>query len=239
MKEFQNITNKQIAQYGVQSLSDRPNSASAYGEGGMSPLELKLAFDKLATFLAGKINEIHKAFASDEAGQYLRVLLGEYEIDNLADFIAAVKSGRLAEILQIYPSAGAEELQGLQNVINTIAKSVGEIDEISATLEEFQNAMATDVTIENDGGEPSVTVKVEKVDKSTKWVFLFKNVVGVSGKDGEDGADGMPPHIGENGNWFIGDTDTGVPALQYSYGAEDITAGSTPIATGTLYFVYE
>lgn len=26
------------------------------------------------------------------------------------------------------------------------------------------------------------------------------------------GADGVTPHIGGNGNWFIGDTDTGVPA---------------------------
>ena len=29
---------------------------------------------------------------------------------------------------------------------------------------------------------------------------------------GRDGDDGLTPSIGENGNWFIGDTDTGVPA---------------------------
>lgn len=29
---------------------------------------------------------------------------------------------------------------------------------------------------------------------------------------GEDGKNGETPHIGENGNWWIGDTDTGVPA---------------------------
>lgn len=29
---------------------------------------------------------------------------------------------------------------------------------------------------------------------------------------GEDGENGQTPHIGENGNWWIGDTDTGVPA---------------------------
>ncbi len=35
----------------------------------------------------------------------------------------------------------------------------------------------------------------------------------ISGKDGangKNGNDGMTPHIGENGNWFIGETDTGV-----------------------------
>ena len=34
---------------------------------------------------------------------------------------------------------------------------------------------------------------------------------GVDGKDGEDGTDGLTPYIGENGNWWIGETDTEVP----------------------------
>lgn len=32
---------------------------------------------------------------------------------------------------------------------------------------------------------------------------------GAPGQDGAPGADGITPHIGENGNWFIGDRDTG------------------------------
>ena len=35
---------------------------------------------------------------------------------------------------------------------------------------------------------------------------------GQDGKDGEDGKDGITPNIGANGNWWIGDTDTGVQA---------------------------
>jgi hypothetical protein len=35
---------------------------------------------------------------------------------------------------------------------------------------------------------------------------------GLDGRDGTDGADGLTPYIGANGNWFIGDTDTGIPA---------------------------
>ena len=35
---------------------------------------------------------------------------------------------------------------------------------------------------------------------------------GIDGKDGADGADGNTPFIGENGNWWIGETDTGVKA---------------------------
>lgn len=35
---------------------------------------------------------------------------------------------------------------------------------------------------------------------------------GEPGQDGAPGADGITPHIGENGNWFIGDRDTGQPS---------------------------
>lgn len=34
----------------------------------------------------------------------------------------------------------------------------------------------------------------------------------LKGKDGKDGKDGITPHIGHNGNWWIGNVDTGVPA---------------------------
>lgn len=33
---------------------------------------------------------------------------------------------------------------------------------------------------------------------------------GLNGKDGVNGKDGQTPYIGENGNWWIGETDTGV-----------------------------
>ncbi len=35
---------------------------------------------------------------------------------------------------------------------------------------------------------------------------------GKDGQDGQDGKDGVTPHIGENGNWFIGERDTGIKA---------------------------
>ena len=35
---------------------------------------------------------------------------------------------------------------------------------------------------------------------------------GEKGEQGEDGVDGLTPYIGENGNWWIGDVDTGIRA---------------------------
>ena len=39
----------------------------------------------------------------------------------------------------------------------------------------------------------------------------------IKGADGADGADGITPHIGKNGNWWIGETDTGVNAKPNSH----------------------
>ena len=35
---------------------------------------------------------------------------------------------------------------------------------------------------------------------------------GKDGADGVPGSDGITPHVGENGNWYIGEDDTGIPA---------------------------
>ena len=35
---------------------------------------------------------------------------------------------------------------------------------------------------------------------------------GAAGQTGASGADGITPHIGDNGNWYLGDTDTGKPS---------------------------
>lgn len=49
------------------------------------------------------------------------------------------------------------------------------------------------------------------------WLNLFdlsvlKGKDGQNGSDGQNGADGNTPFIGENGCWWIGDTDTGIKA---------------------------
>lgn len=55
----------------------------------------------------------------------------------------------------------------------------------------------------------------------------------LKGQDGVSGADGITPHIGDNGNWFIGETDTNKP----SQGTNG-TDGKTPVK-GVDYFTAE
>jgi hypothetical protein len=40
----------------------------------------------------------------------------------------------------------------------------------------------------------------------------IQGIPGTTGANGSDGDDGVTPHIGPNGNWYIGETDTGVKA---------------------------
>lgn len=55
----------------------------------------------------------------------------------------------------------------------------------------------------DDGGTNTVTF-------SDGSALKVKN--GSKGSTGADGTDGITPHIGENGNWYIGSTDTGNPS---------------------------
>ena len=63
------------------------------------------------------------------------------------------------------------------------------------------------------------------------WLLTLK------GGKGDKGNPGESPHIGENGHWYVGNTDTGVVALQYTYGTTDLVDGVSALAPGTLYFV--
>ncbi len=74
-------------------------------------------------------------------------------------------------------------------------------------------------------------------------LMLCGMLAGCGGSNGKDGKDGITPSIGANGNWWIGETDTGVKAAgEGSVSIEDIsTELVTDPATGETYvkFTYE
>lgn len=76
----------------------------------------------------------------------------------------------------------------------------------SATDEQIKTAVESYLT-ENpvEGG----TVSDEQIAEAVN-TYLTENPV--NGEKGEDGEDGITPHIGDNGNWFIGEVDTGTKA---------------------------
>ena len=59
---------------------------------------------------------------------------------------------------------------------------------------------------------------------------------GAKGDAGGTGADGITPHIGDNGNWYIGSTDTGRPSRgEKGDPGTAGTPGKTPVR-GTDYW---
>ena len=69
-----------------------------------------------------------------------------------------------------------------------------------------------------DKGETGTTPRL-KIGEDNLWNVSYDNGatwvslgVKATGATGEDGSDGLTPYIGENGNWWLGDTDTGVSA---------------------------
>lgn len=78
-----------------------------------------------------------------------------------------------------------------------------------------------------DGKFQSIkTIKGEKGDAFTYEDFTEEQLNSLKGESG------TTPHIGENGNWFIGETDTGVNASGAT--VEEVLA-ALPTWTGGSY----
>lgn len=67
-------------------------------------------------------------------------------------------------------------------------------------------------TVEEDKTITPITVTKTDGSSQNFNVEAKNGIDGQNGKDGTNGQDGLTPSIGENGNWFIGDTDTGKPS---------------------------
>lgn len=109
-----------------------------------------------------------------------------------------------------------------------IREQIGNLDEL--TTEAKDNLVAAiNEAAKTGSGAGSVSMRVSggyiqySADGGASWDNLIatadllgaKGDPGTDGKDGTDGTDGkdgITPHIGDNGNWYLGGTDTGKPS---------------------------
>lgn len=121
-----------------------------------------------------------------------------------------------------------------QMTLQTIQRQIGDL--AGLTTEAKENLVAAiNEAARTGGGAGSMDLRVAdgyiqySTDGGSTWQNLIamadlkgaagpQGPAGVPGKDGADGkpgaagVDGVTPHIGDNGNWYIGDDDTGKPS---------------------------
>lgn len=88
-------------------------------------------------------------------------------------------------------------------------------------------------------GDTDTGVKAQGAEGQAGHDFTYEDftpqqLAALKGSKGDDGTDGISPHIGMNGNWFIGDTDTNVKA-QGAQGAPGNDGVSPHIQNGYWY----
>lgn len=128
LNRFEEITPDIIKKCGVQSLADRPNQPSRYGEDGLTAGQLKLRFDRLATEIINKYNLLVETLSTPEkAASYIALRTVEGEVETLADFLAsAVGSDAFASELWVNEN-GETLAQVLKTIKNTLDARVLDI----------------------------------------------------------------------------------------------------------------
>ena len=80
------------------SLADRPSSASLYGSGGLTPKEIKAAYDKLPKLIADHYNALIDAVHNGDFIKELKTFIQEEH--TLYDLINDISSGAMASYLR-------------------------------------------------------------------------------------------------------------------------------------------
>lgn len=132
----------------------------------------------------------------DENKYWIRGFLIEDALSIRASFVSSVQLYKYS-----VRSDGSvfREISKIPSVYNTTGTSVDDTMSQAAITKELNKKLGSD-ELPNAVNE-ALTLAKESGEFD-----------GADGKNGSDGKDGITPHIGENGNWWIGDTDIGVKA---------------------------
>ena len=141
-------------------------------------------------------------------------------------FVALLLFGLLTSGCSLMPTAGSrrskKSSEESQEVVDNFDAKTHEIYELylanggTLTYEEWLESIKGEKGDKGDKGDTGATGATgqqgPKGDKGDKGDQGDPGQDGKDGVDGQDGADGTTPHIGNKGNWWIGDVDTGVLA---------------------------
>ena len=168
------------------------------------------------------------------------------QIGDLADLTTEAKENLVAAINEAARTGGGAGSMGLRVADGYIQYSA-DGGSTWANLIAMAELKGADGTPGKDGHSPVVTAtksgKATTISVDGAAIATVEDGAdGAPGKDGADGkpgaagADGVTPHIGDNGNWYIGPTDTGKPSRgEKGDPGTPGAAGHTPVK-GTDYW---
>lgn len=108
---------------------------------------------------------------------------------------------------------GVQGIQGPQGKPFAVAEIYASEEEMHSDVENEEIAVGDFVMITTDSVEQAENARIYvKTDTGYAFVTDMSGATGIQGPQGLQGIPGETPHIGENGNWWIGGVDTGVPA---------------------------
>ena len=98
-----------------------------------------------------------------------------------------------------------------------IRRQIGDLGQLTTKAKENLVA-AINEAAKTGSGSGSVEMRVDGgyIQYSADGA-AWENLIAVAALEGRPGKDGTTPHIGDNGHWYIGDTDTGVKAAGTDY----------------------
>ena len=120
-----------------------------------------------------------------------------------------------------------------QMTLQTIQRQIGDLADLTTEAKDTLVAAINEVARTGGAGSMDLRVADGYVQYSTDSGSTWQNLIavaelkgadgsqgpagapgkdGTNGKPGAAGADGVTPHIGDNGNWYLGGTDTGKPS---------------------------
>lgn len=164
------------------------NTAARHTHGNKSVLDKFAESDGKPTYDGKAIGGSGGASTAEEVSYTNTALPDVANVKTALDKIADVQQAHGNDIV-----AAGEMLDALKGEAHThVNKAV--IDKLAVSNGKLQYD-GSDVGLKGDKGEPGAPGKD-----------------GADGSTGAAGADGVTPTIGENGNWYLGETDTGKPS---------------------------
>lgn len=209
------------------ALESKTAAATSEGNAAASAKKAQDVADSLPADYVAAVNEI-AALKTNKADK-LDLETVRKQIGNLDDLTTKAKETLVAAINEAARTGAAMRTDGgyiqystddgstWENLI-ALAELKGEpgqngADGYSPTASVDQSTDGAKITITDKSGTTEAVVKNgEDGANGRDGADGQPGRDGVDGQPGKDGTDGITPTIGDNGNWFLGATDTGKPS---------------------------